>query len=109
VTKGAERTRWKIRSDRTVDENPRIRLSVATLELADGTDFDQYVNAAAAVERGTHEELLAWGEVYPAMVRAQQSGPGIGSVRLDRVPVVLAKDPTDMHLSCVDVETSIAR
>ncbi len=25
------------------------------------------------------------------------------------VPVVLAKDPTDMHLSCVDVETGIAR
>jgi hypothetical protein len=43
VTNGAERTRWKIRSDRTVDENPRIRLSVATLELADGTIFDQYV------------------------------------------------------------------
>jgi hypothetical protein len=36
VTNGAERTRWKIRSDRTVDENPRIRLSVASLELADG-------------------------------------------------------------------------
>jgi 8-oxo-dGTP pyrophosphatase MutT (NUDIX family) len=43
VTNGAERTRWKIRSDRTVDENPRIRLSVASLELADGTVFDQYV------------------------------------------------------------------
>ena len=25
------------------------------------------------------------------------------------VPVVQAKDPTDMHLSCVDVETGIAR
>jgi hypothetical protein len=25
------------------------------------------------------------------------------------VPVVLAKNPTDMHLSCVDVETGIAR
>jgi len=23
------------------------------------------------------------------------------------VPVVLTKDPTDMHLNCVDVETSI--
>ena len=43
MTKGAERTRWKIRSDRVVDENPRIRLSVASLELADGTQFDQYV------------------------------------------------------------------
>jgi hypothetical protein len=43
VTKGAERTRWKIRGDRVVDENPHIRLSVASLELADGTVFDQYV------------------------------------------------------------------
>jgi ADP-ribose pyrophosphatase YjhB (NUDIX family) len=43
VTNGAERTRWKIRSDRVVDENPRIRLSVASLELTDGTVFDQYV------------------------------------------------------------------
>jgi hypothetical protein len=29
--------------------------------------------------------------------------------RVEGVPVVLAKDPTDMHLSCVDVETGIAR
>src|SRR6266851_2743873 len=29
--------------------------------------------------------------------------------RLLGVPVVLTKDPTDMHLSCVDVETGIAR
>jgi len=28
VTYGAERTRWKIRSDRTVDENPRIRRTI---------------------------------------------------------------------------------
>jgi hypothetical protein len=40
VTNGAERTRWKIRSDHTVDENPRIRLSVASLALADDTVFD---------------------------------------------------------------------
>jgi 8-oxo-dGTP pyrophosphatase MutT (NUDIX family) len=32
-----------MRSDRVVDENPRIRLSVASLELTDGTVFDQYV------------------------------------------------------------------
>ena len=43
MTKGAERTRWKIRSDRTVDENPRIRLSIASLELANGFTFEQYV------------------------------------------------------------------
>ena len=43
MTNGAERTRWKIRSDRTVDETPHIRLSIASLELADGRQFDQYV------------------------------------------------------------------
>lgn len=43
VTNGAERTRWKLRGDRVVDENPRIRLSVASLEIPDGTVFDQYV------------------------------------------------------------------
>ena len=40
---GAERTRWKIRGERMVDANPRFRLSVTTLELPDGTVFDQYV------------------------------------------------------------------
>ncbi len=35
--------------------------------------------------------------------------PWLGFVPDEGVPVVLAKDPTDMHLSCVDVETGIAR
>jgi len=43
VTKGAERTRWKIRSDRLVDETPQVRLSIASLELASGLTFEQYV------------------------------------------------------------------
>jgi hypothetical protein len=43
VTKGAERTRWKIRSDRKVDETPQVRLSIASLELANGFTFEQYV------------------------------------------------------------------
>ncbi|HEY7812821.1 MAG TPA: hypothetical protein VIC62_06255 [Nakamurella sp.] len=43
VTDGTERTRWKIRGDRMVDENPRIRLSIASLELPNGSTFDQYV------------------------------------------------------------------
>ena len=37
------RTRWKIHGDRLVDENPHIRLSVASVELPDGTTFEQYV------------------------------------------------------------------
>jgi len=43
VTQGAERTRWKIRSDRLVDETPQVRLSIASLELASGLTFEQYV------------------------------------------------------------------
>lgn len=66
VTNGAERTRWKIRSDRTVDENPRIRLSVASLELADGTVFDQYVMRlprcaiTVVLDEATEKVLLIW-------------------------------------------------
>ena len=43
MTQGEERTRWTIHSDRVVDENPHIRLSIASVELPDGTRFDQYV------------------------------------------------------------------
>jgi 8-oxo-dGTP pyrophosphatase MutT (NUDIX family) len=32
-----------IHSDRVVDENPHVRLSVASVELPDGTRFEQYV------------------------------------------------------------------
>ena len=37
------RTRWTIHGERLVDENPHIRLSVASVELPDGTMFEQYV------------------------------------------------------------------
>jgi 8-oxo-dGTP pyrophosphatase MutT (NUDIX family) len=66
VTNGAERTRWKIRSDRTVDENPQIRLSVASLELADGTVFDQYVMRlprcamTVVLDEAAEKVLLIW-------------------------------------------------
>jgi hypothetical protein len=43
VTHGEERTRWKIHAERIVDENSHIRLSIATVELPDGTVFGQYV------------------------------------------------------------------
>ena len=43
MTQGEERTRWTIHADRVVDENPHVRLSVASVELPDGTRFDQYV------------------------------------------------------------------
>lgn len=38
-----ERTRWTVRAERVVDQDAHLRLSVATVELPDGTRFDQYV------------------------------------------------------------------
>ena len=38
-----ESTQWKIYSERLVDENPFIRLSIAPVGLPDGTEFEQYV------------------------------------------------------------------
>jgi 8-oxo-dGTP pyrophosphatase MutT (NUDIX family) len=40
---GPERTRWIIHGERAVDENPHIRVSLADVELPDGTQFTQYV------------------------------------------------------------------
>jgi len=37
------RDRWIIHGDRLVDENPHIRVSLADVELPDGTEFTQYV------------------------------------------------------------------
>ncbi len=37
------RTRWTIHGERLVDENPHIRLSVASVELPNGKHFEQYV------------------------------------------------------------------
>jgi 8-oxo-dGTP pyrophosphatase MutT (NUDIX family) len=37
------RTQWTIHDERLVDENPHIRLSVASVELPDGKQFEQYV------------------------------------------------------------------
>jgi 8-oxo-dGTP pyrophosphatase MutT (NUDIX family) len=37
------RTRWTIHGERLVDENPHVRLSVASVELPDGKHFEQYV------------------------------------------------------------------
>jgi 8-oxo-dGTP pyrophosphatase MutT (NUDIX family) len=66
VTQGEERTRWKIHADRVVDDNPHVRLSVASVELPDGTRFDQYVlrmpRAAMTVvlDEAAERVLLIW-------------------------------------------------
>jgi hypothetical protein len=43
VAQDEKQTRWTIHADRVVDENRHIRLSIASVELPDGTMFDQYV------------------------------------------------------------------
>jgi 8-oxo-dGTP pyrophosphatase MutT (NUDIX family) len=42
-TPSSARTRWTIHGERLVDENPHIRLSVASVELPNGKHFEQYV------------------------------------------------------------------
>jgi 8-oxo-dGTP pyrophosphatase MutT (NUDIX family) len=39
----ADHARWVIHGERLVDENPHIRVSLADVELPDGTTFTQYV------------------------------------------------------------------
>jgi 8-oxo-dGTP pyrophosphatase MutT (NUDIX family) len=40
---GPEGARWIIHGERPVDENPHIQVSLADVELPDGTEFTQYV------------------------------------------------------------------
>ena len=60
-----EPTQWKILGDRLVDENPFIRLSIASVELPDGTRFEQYVmrmrrTATTVVLDEQDRVLLMW-------------------------------------------------
>lgn len=43
MTEAEGRSRWIIHGERPVDENPHIRVSLADVELPDGTEFTQYV------------------------------------------------------------------
>jgi 8-oxo-dGTP pyrophosphatase MutT (NUDIX family) len=63
---GPEGARWIIHGERRVDENPHIRVSLADVELPDGTEFTQYVfrmrrcvMALVLNDPGTHC-LLVW-------------------------------------------------
>jgi hypothetical protein len=61
----AEPTKWKIFGERLVDENPFILLSMASVGLPDGTEFEQYVirmrrTATTAVVDHQDRELLMW-------------------------------------------------
>jgi 8-oxo-dGTP pyrophosphatase MutT (NUDIX family) len=43
VSSGSERSKWIIHSERLVDVTPHIKLSVASVELPNGVEFEQYV------------------------------------------------------------------
>ena len=66
VTDGAELTRWTIHAERLVDENPHIRLSIAAVELPDGTRFEQYVvrmprcAMTVVLDEAAERMLLIW-------------------------------------------------
>ena len=60
-----EPTQCKIFGERLVDENPFIRLSIASVGLPDGTEFEQYVmrmrrTATTAVVNDHGQVLLTW-------------------------------------------------
>jgi len=57
-------TKWKIHSERVVDDTRRGRLSIVGVELPDGVTFEQYVlrlpaSATVAVVRGA-QVLMMW-------------------------------------------------
>jgi 8-oxo-dGTP pyrophosphatase MutT (NUDIX family) len=66
VPQGEERSRWKVHADRVVDQNPHLRLSIASVELPDGTRFDQYVARmpwcamTMVLDDGADRMLLIW-------------------------------------------------
>lgn len=62
----AARSKWTIHDERLVDENRHIRLSIASVELPDGTTFDQYVMrmrrcaVTAALDEPRTHVLMLW-------------------------------------------------
>jgi 8-oxo-dGDP phosphatase len=63
---GRSQTKWIVHDERIVDENPHIRLSVASVELPDGTRFDQYVmrmrrsSTTLVLDDGKRHVLMVW-------------------------------------------------
>ncbi|GAA0612069.1 NUDIX hydrolase [Kribbella sandramycini] len=63
---GAESTVWTIHGERLVDDTRRLRLSIASVELPDGVQFEQYVlrmpKAAMMVVLDDNQEnvLMLW-------------------------------------------------
>jgi 8-oxo-dGDP phosphatase len=66
VTPGQEHSRWTVHDDHVIDENPLMRLSRASVELPDGTLFEQYVMRFApgamtvVLDAAQERVLLIW-------------------------------------------------
>lgn len=62
---GVEPTRWTIHGERVIDDTRRLRLSIASVELPDGVQFEQYVlrmpkAAMMVVIDGDDRVLMMW-------------------------------------------------
>lgn len=59
----AERTRWAIHGERVVDDTRRMTVSIASVELPDGVQFEQYVfrspRVAMVLAINDRDEVLA--------------------------------------------------
>jgi hypothetical protein len=69
---GADHARWVIHGERLIDENPHIRVSLADVELPDGSTFTQYV---FRLRRCVVVLVLDEPEVVPAFVELESGGP----------------------------------
>jgi len=82
VTQGEERSHRKVHADRVVDQNPHLRLSIASVELPDGTPDPNETEAVAWMPLGEIPGLIADGAITGAatIIGAQHvlltSGPG---------------------------------
>jgi 8-oxo-dGTP pyrophosphatase MutT (NUDIX family) len=61
-----ERTRWVIHGERLIDDSPHVRVSMASVELPNGVEFDQYVFRmrrcvmAVVLDEACEKILLIW-------------------------------------------------
>jgi hypothetical protein len=93
VTQGEERTRWKIHSDRVVDENRHVRLSVASVEPrapnpTEWAGLDISCGQRVGSSRPGSWLTLTWVLVlgWAAVALPARYGPG-GGVKMSSVPM----------------------
>jgi hypothetical protein len=96
-------SRWTIRGERVVDETRRLRLSVASVELPDGVQFEQYVlrmpkaammvvlddNRESDRVRRCRDPHLASRLIGLVLAPAAAAGAWTGKKILDRLPIAV--------------------